>query len=115
MSLNYFNTTQLSGSELQGCTTQARKQDELVLDVFMIKGRFTPSECWQYLMNTGRIDDHTPLTSIRRSITVLTDKGRLNNTGVKRIGIFGRPENVWKLVMEFPAISGTGKQIELFN
>ena len=63
-----FQYNTVNRQELQGCITDAKKQDELVMEVFNIKGRFTPSECWQYLMNTGRIDDHVyPLTSIRRS------------------------------------------------
>jgi hypothetical protein len=95
--LSFFNTTKEAGTQLQACITDAKKQDDLVLEVFKIKQQMTPSDCWQYLIRTARIDSNCPLTSIRRSITVLTKKGMLHNTEEKKTGIFGRPENIWQL------------------
>lgn len=96
--LSFFNTTELVAPQLTACIIQSKKQDDLVLEAFKVKKRLTPSEVWQYLIRTGRIESNTPLTSLRRSITTLTYKGLLSNTLVKKIGIFGRPENTWMIV-----------------
>ncbi len=41
-------------------------------------------------------DNGTPLTSIRRAITVLTNKGLLQKTDEQISGVYGKPEYVWK-------------------
>jgi hypothetical protein len=42
-------------------------------------------------------DESTPLTSVRRSITTLTKKGELQQTGEQREGLFGKKNYTWKL------------------
>ena len=41
---------------------------------------------------------YAPLTSIRRAIHDLTDKGLLFKTDRKRHGLYGRPEYIWSLL-----------------
>jgi len=96
--LSFFNTTREQGEVLQSCVMAAKNQDDLVLEAYRIKRRLTPSDCWHYLIRTGKIDSTTPLTSCRRSITTLTKRDLLRNTEVKKIGIFGRPENIWQII-----------------
>lgn len=96
--LSFFNTTGLSGEVLKACIAQAKNQDELVMDAFNFRGKLTPSDCWQWLVRTGKITGKTPLTSCRRSITTLTKKGKLRLTEDKRVGLFGRPEGIWEKV-----------------
>lgn len=95
--LSFFNTTQLTGEVLQTCIEQAKNQDELVMELFNARKTLSPSDCWQLLVRTGKIEGTTPLTSIRRSITVLTKKGKLKLTDKQKVGIFGRPEGIWEL------------------
>ena len=96
--LSFFNTTHETGPQLQACIVIAKNQDDVVLDAFKVKGKLTPSDCWQYLIRVDRIASNTPLTSLRRSITTLTKKNYLRNTQQKKIGVFGRPENIWEIV-----------------
>jgi hypothetical protein len=64
--LSFFNTTNLSGPELKACVDAAQKQDNAVIDAFNLFAKLTPSDCWQYLIRTKKIDGNVPLTSVRR-------------------------------------------------
>ena len=91
---SYFNTTSLFGDDLKACVSQAVKQDDRVLAIFKIKGcELTPAEAWAIYCDCF---PDCPLTSIRRSITVLTDKGKLIKTGEMKDGIFGKPNYKWR-------------------
>lgn len=91
--MSYFNTNNLSGKELKSRNKKAETQDNIILNFF--KGnptkRFTPEEVLkETLLNA-------PLTSIRRSITNLTNKGSLVKTDIKVNGSYGAPVHKWEL------------------
>jgi hypothetical protein len=92
--MNFFNTSSLTGVDLRRAISSASKQDDKILIYFKNKPgkEFTPSQIWQVIF-----DESTPLTSCRRSMSVLTRKGMLIKTDSQSIGPFGRPENKWKL------------------
>lgn len=92
--LNFFNTTYLEGSELRQAVSAASKQDDKILIFFKNKPdqEFSPSQIWQVIF-----DESTPLTSCRRSLSVLTKKGLLIKTDSQSMGSYGRLEFKWKL------------------
>ena len=99
----YHNTTKLKEPLLSECTTKALTQNSLVLYYFqgasqsMIQDR-SPSQCHTDLINVGVLAYHTPLTSIRRSISTLTKRKLLRKTNIQINSTYDRPEYTWELV-----------------
>lgn len=87
----YHNTTNET-ERLAEYDTKAKTQDEIVYELFKIHKELTPSQAYKLFRS-----DLTPLTSIRRSISNLTKEDRLERTEMKKDGIYGRKEYVWKL------------------
>jgi len=89
----YHNTTHLSGNDLKKAVAEAAKQDDAILLIFKNCNRsFSPSEVEDLCLKAG----HKYLkTSIRRSITNLTKKDLLENTGLFVTGPHGRNEGKW--------------------
>ncbi len=90
----YHNTTQLKGQELNAAQTRASKQTEVVLRLFQQHPRtgMTPWDVYHHLGQQYMI------TSIRRSITTLTDAGYLEKTSERRkSGPAGETNYVWRL------------------
>ncbi len=92
MNESYYNTTGETGGALNEYEERAQSQEAIILEHFQsCLGEYTPSEINRALLPS------TPITSIRRALCVLTEKGRLTKTEIKRRGMFGRPEHAWKL------------------
>ncbi len=92
---SYFNTTNQSGTALTKFKRAAANQDELILKVFNARKRIklTPFDVQKRL----RYPISTPITSIRRSLTNLTNSGYLVKLDEMRVGAFGRPNHLWTL------------------
>lgn len=89
----FHNTTGRAGDELRHRQDRAGSQQEIIL-LFFENHRletFTPDEIRDRLFNYD-----TPITSIRRAITNLTDAGNLKKTGVMRPGRFGAVTHTWQ-------------------
>lgn len=98
---SFFNTVPLRGEELRDAKKRASTQDALVLKIFEGATKpLTPSEV-HAILTRGFIPEKTPLTSIRRSITSLTDAGLLVKTDQKRKGAFGVTNNTWCLARTY--------------
>ena len=93
----FFNTTNESGQHLKEYRSQAKEQDERVLQIFRGSGKaaILPPSFVSSLYD--RLYQQTPITSIRRSITNLTKAGKLEKTNQKRIGPYARPEYCWQI------------------
>jgi uncharacterized protein (DUF4213/DUF364 family) len=91
----YYNTTQLQGSELAERNAASKTQEEVVFDFFLTNANheFTPFEV---MAATGI----ACINSVRRSITNLTQKGKIRKTDIKRIGQFGQKNYCWILLTE---------------
>ena len=89
----YFNTTNLSGQMLLDFENKADNQEERILAIFKASNLLTPSQVWNAYGNK-----QTPITSIRRGITNLSNDGKLIKTTNKKIGMYGRPESVYQLI-----------------
>lgn len=93
--MTYFNTTSENGQQLQMFVNKSKKQDDVILRFFQTYNdkAISPSEVWVNCFDV----DSIPITSIRRSISVLTKKGKLLKTEIKDKGIYGRDEYKWRL------------------
>jgi len=91
----FYNTTNESGEQLELFTQKAMKQEDKVMLIFKEKYALTAYQCYQlYLL---KYEVNTPLTSIRRAITNLTNKGKLDMTVNKQVGGYGRDNYIYKL------------------
>lgn len=92
----YFDTCE-AGPQLAEYRAIAAEQNHVVLEIFHSLSRpLSPSQVLAYYPNPpGAL--MPPLTSIRRAITTLTQAGALVKTEVKRKGVYGRSECVWRL------------------
>ena len=87
----YYNTTNETGNDLKESHKKAESQQQKILDIFKTSKEASPSQV-MLALPVG-----TLITSVRRCITDLTKEGHLEKTTRKRIGIYGRPEYIWKL------------------
>ena len=92
--MSYYNTTRQKGEQLKVSWKKTESQDNKVMDYFNTHGRATPSEVW---LHFNKHENNVPITSIRRSITNLTNSNLLSKTDNKREGVYGRPEYVWEI------------------
>lgn len=94
MSDNYYNTTGVTGDELKEKNLIAGKQADKIYKYFKkINKPMTPSD-----VHLNLFDESTPLTSVRRSISNLTNRdGLLSKTDNQKIGIYGSNEHFWEL------------------
>jgi len=92
----YYNTTGLSGEELQKSISKAVTQDDRVMYIMKKNDRpMSASTIWgKYRANFG----NCPLTSIRRSLSNLKQYGSIRWTGEYKKGIYGKPERLWEVV-----------------
>jgi hypothetical protein len=91
---NYFNTIRDSGIELSESKRKATIQDNRVFEIISKYKSLTPCQVSELY---DKIYSPAPLTSIRRSMTVLTCKGLLIKTDEKRNGKFGKKNYCWKV------------------
>lgn len=91
--MSYYNTTNQAGDQLKEYQGKAGKQAQTILDYYArLKGNpASPSQCHEVLF-----DSSTPLTSIRRCISDLTEEGLLEKTETQVKGLYGRPEHLWR-------------------
>ena len=96
----YYNTTGLEGIELSQVTIRTGKQDEVIREVFdrypVIE--LTPFDVENILKDNGV---NYPITSIRRAINSLTNKGHLKKTKNRKKGLYGRDNYLWKSAIPF--------------
>ena len=91
----YFNTTKLSGARLRKAIRKAKNQNEVVMLIFKNENPLlTPSQVLSKFPKPK-----PPLTSVRRSMTVLSKLGKLEKCEYQRMGIYGSPEHYWKKII----------------
>ncbi len=93
---SFFNTTHLEGDELSHERETAEYQEQQILKIFRKEKRgLTPWEVNSlYELYFG---DIIIITSARRAITNLTNKGSLIKTDEKKLGNHKKMNYVWKL------------------
>jgi hypothetical protein len=90
---SYFNTNAENGGALSVSKERAIRQQNRILSFFMsFPGQnFTPEEIHKALYG-----DNTPLTSVRRAITNLTQAGKLVKTDDMKVSSFGKKTHSWR-------------------
>jgi Fe2+ or Zn2+ uptake regulation protein len=92
---SFFNTTGETDN-LPEYNSKAATQNERVLKILTeAKTHLTPAEVWARYCKY--YNSKTPITSIRRSMSNLTKKEKLEMVYVKKIGLFGRPNYQWRI------------------
>ena len=88
---SYHNTTNLSGPALSRAECKAQTQEDRVLAVFdaSLSGMLIPEDVLTHM------PQGTPLTSVRRAISNLTERGLLRKTSQMRQGKYGAPIHHW--------------------
>lgn len=90
----FFNTIGIESRELRDAIAKASVQNEIVKLIFQDKKEMTPFECHKIYL---KVKKNTPITSIRRAINTLTEKGYLVKTTTMRKGEYDKDNHVWKL------------------
>ena len=95
----YYNTTNENGLNYKSNLKQATNQEQLTLAVFQTypNDNLSAYDVWQFLIDNESINEQTPLTSIRRAITDLSNKDKLVKTHMKVLGSAGRSTYTWRL------------------
>jgi hypothetical protein len=95
----YYNTTNETGISLKTNFEKADNQTRLTLAVFQTypNKNLSANDVWAFLIDNESINEQTPLTSIRRAITDLTNQDRLVKTDKKVLGLAGRKTYTWRL------------------
>lgn len=88
--MSYFNTTH--EKDTSKYLSSNVKQEDIILGIFNKEIILSPSQVLNFYPGVK-----PPLTSIRRAITCLTEKGKLVKTDRKHEGNFGRSEYCWKI------------------
>jgi len=107
----YHNTTHLTGEPLRRGRSKAQAQKDAVLELFKFHPTdwITPELVLQVLVNWGAIPETTPITSIRRAITDLTNDLLLEKSATADGRGNGAPCHRWRLRVQ------SHKQQTLFN
>jgi hypothetical protein len=89
----FYNTIKLASIDLQLAKDKCKSQEEFIKWLFNNQPdlQITPSQLLDLF------DNNTPITSIRRALTNLTNDNFLQKTDVKVTGMYGKPEHIWKL------------------
>ena len=91
----FFNTINLTGADLAESRAKNGTQDARMLELFRKYRRMTPVEA---LRAYNGLYDEIPLTSARRSITVLTGLKMLRKLPDMKMGLYGKPNFVWEII-----------------
>lgn len=89
----FYNTTGETGEQLEEYRERAITQEDSLTMLFEAVPHVALSP-WQV---EGMLEGAWPITSIRRAITNLQQRGVLIRTERKRRGRYGRPESLWQL------------------
>ena len=92
---SYHNTNSENGTILIASETKALKQEEIILNYFQKYPQmsFNPDFIWTNLFDIAIV----PITSTKRSLTNLTERGLLVKTDKMSKSIFGKMIHEWML------------------
>jgi hypothetical protein len=92
----FYNTINETGEKLAESKLKVASQEEQILRYFYDHPNInaTPSEVGEYFTTYLF---NWPITSIRRAMTNLTNKGKLEKTDRQVEGPYGHKEFLWKL------------------
>jgi len=91
--MSYYNTNNEEGSALSRSRENTQNQEELILAIFNKEERLSPDE----VLDVCNEEHNYPITSVRRAMTNLTNKGLLIKTNIFKKGKYGKKTHTWKL------------------
>ena len=95
----FYNTINLNNSQLDEAHKQVSIQAERIIDIMKQNGgKMTPFEVYERYY---RLYPVVPITSIRRAMTDLTNRGLLIKTDKKKIEKYGKPNYMWQVKQLF--------------
>lgn len=92
---NHYNTTNETGQLLADFNAKAQSQEDKIISYLKSKNKNFTTTSSKLLRNV--FDYKIPITSVRRSVSNLISSNKLQYTGSKINGMYGRPERVFKL------------------
>lgn len=108
----FYNTTGMTGEALKAAIQKAEKQEDAILLMFLhTRKAYGPSKVMELMIRAGKT---WPITSIRRALTNLTQKGDLVKMPEMVQGMYGDKEHKWQLNFKKYPMQG-GEQTELFK
>lgn len=95
---SFFNTVKESGEQLTQSQQKAFNQNEVILGIYHRSATktMTPSQVYQKYLDFTRLTS-TPITSIRRAMSVLMKSGALIKTEHMNTGLYGKKEHYYRL------------------
>ena len=95
--MSYYNTINLKGTSLEEANLKAKSQCDVIKIIFsefkdVVYTPFNVHEIYESITKKS-----TPITSIRRAISDLTDEGFLKKTDRMILGNYGAKNYLWKL------------------
>lgn len=92
---SFHNTTNESGATLVKSESAAKSQEENIYKYFHASPhhKYTAEDVWRNVYP----DQKTPLTSVRRAMSNLTEEKKLYRTGEFVIGMYGKKISLYKL------------------
>lgn len=113
MPQTFYNTNNLSGAELKLAVINATKQEDAIRLIYLhTRKKWTPWDIHGMMTRAGK---KFPITSCRRAITNLMQKGELTKTSEMKIGEYNSPEHFYQInVSKYPSVMDA-KQGELFQ
>lgn len=97
----FYNTIQLEGEELEKARVSVYKQERDVLHYFkQLEGLrlITPYSLHKVLQDRLPSYKNVPVDSIKRAFSNLKNADKIQKSGVKITGQYGKPVNCWELV-----------------
>ena len=92
--MTYYNTNKEKGDMLKKSEEKTQSQEDIIYHNLLRDGYtwFTAEQVWRKYFN-----ESTPLTSIRRAITDLCAKGKLEKTDDMTIGMYGKRVHYYRI------------------
>jgi DNA replication protein DnaD len=90
----YYNTNNESGQTLKESKKKTETQEDKILEFFQ---EFPFLDLNPFDIQHRVFNDSTPITSVRRALTDLSNKGKLIKTNRVVNGIYGKNNHTWKL------------------
>jgi Fe2+ or Zn2+ uptake regulation protein len=93
--MSYYNTNKEEGDQLLQSENNAHTQEQQIIKLFSNGEYLSPDE----ILDICNQEHNYPITSIRRALTNLTNKGLLVKTDTFKLGKFGKKTHTWSLSM----------------
>lgn len=95
---SFYNTIHLTGEALKQAIDKAKSQEARILIIFQERKGSLLNPHHVHMIYTNLFNDNTPLTSIRRAMNGLTNKGfLLKSDSASSKGSYGASNHVWTL------------------